>query len=159
MSETDALVKSLAMGEGDTWTKTEMRLAQHAHDLERRLSLAETMNKGHMRIEDELKAHLRELEGMLHADVFLFDYWQRAKQATENLEQAQARVAELEKDNKLWHANWEAAYAEKQAAEKDAARYRFHAEIFEGKRGIWTASYDSDFMTDEETDAALKDRP
>jgi hypothetical protein len=50
---------------------------------------------------------------------------ERAEKAERELAQAQARIVELEKDNKLWHANWEAAYAEKQAAEKDAARYRW----------------------------------
>jgi hypothetical protein len=37
-------------------------MSEFARELERRLSLAETMNKGHMRIEDELKERIVELE-------------------------------------------------------------------------------------------------
>ena len=38
---------------------------------------------------------------------------------------------------------------------EDAERYRHYATEFDGKRGIWAESCESDFVTDQETDAAI----
>lgn len=46
--------------------------------------------------------------------------------------------------------------SELEAALKDAERYRYHADEFNGKRGIWSASYESDFISDEETDEEIR---
>jgi len=81
-----------------------------ARSLERRLSLAQTEIKGHMRIQDELKAQLVAWEKhgkLLGFTCGAFECDEAGKyhifqNEGSELAQAQARVAELEKDAKRW---------------------------------------------------------
>jgi transcriptional regulator NrdR family protein len=63
-----------------------------ARSLERRLVQAETMIKGHMRVEDELKADLEEKRESLILAIEEMQQWR------EQTKQAQVRIAGLEKD-------------------------------------------------------------
>lgn len=78
-------------------------LIEHARSLERRLSLAQTEIKGHMKMEDELKAELAEYQAkhtaiMREADRRYDELIAHDQDNLAELDKAQSRIAELEKE-------------------------------------------------------------
>jgi hypothetical protein len=112
--------------------------------LERRLSLAQTEIKGHMRVEDDLSKEDARLRALLD------DEFQRRHNLGTQLEQAQSRIAELEKDAARYRwlrdtdSEWGTLFAE-------PIKWEGGGWVKLGSR--WVREY-----LDAVIDAALKDR-
>jgi hypothetical protein len=96
--ETDAHLSHLNLPDGNK-VGIPIETVALLKKLERRLSLAETMNKGHRRIEDELKEENTKLRVMVTKLRVMVDECHDWLEDTRRKSvEAQARIAELEKD-------------------------------------------------------------
>jgi hypothetical protein len=80
----------------------DLRAWRHlAYKLEHQYALAQTEIKGHMRIEDDLKAELHQVKALMQPGQ-IDAVMQGIRQRDERLAEAQARIAELEKDTERY---------------------------------------------------------
>jgi hypothetical protein len=120
-------------------------------ELERRLFLAQTEIKGHMRVEDELKAKLAQYRVELKNSSVVIDSLKALlEESGEVLKTCEARLAELEKDaaRYAWlrdtHSEWGRLFAE-------PIKWEGGAWVKLGSR--WVKGH-----LDAAIDAAIKDR-